>query len=147
MEIHCENAVETKTLIGIFLIQRDSCKILFKQQELIFQEASYGKPLVMGTVNSGLKKHEDPKFKINLQKLERPAHPIVPIKIEPIIDHKPSIWTIILYILLIGTFVYALLKWKQRRNLQSQRKTKNQQLEEIMLQEEKKISLSGDASF
>ena len=45
LEIHCENVVETKTLIGIFLVKRDSCKILFKQQELIFQEASYGKPL------------------------------------------------------------------------------------------------------
>ena len=86
---------------------------MFKQQELIFQEASYGKPLVMDTVNFRLEKHEDPKFEINRRKLdllEIPAHPIVSIKIEPIIDHKPSIWTIILYILLIGTFVYALLK-------------------------------------
>ena len=94
---------------------------------MIFKTEIYGFLLV---------KHKDSIFEINLRKLdllEIPAHPIVPIKIEPIIDHKPSIWTIILYILLIGTFVYALLKWKQRRNLQSQRKTKNQQLEEIKL--------------
>ena len=67
----------------------------------------------MDTENFSLEKHEDRKFEINLQKLdllEIPSHLIVPIKIEPIIDNKPSIWTIILYILLIGTFVYVPLK-------------------------------------
>lgn len=149
IEAQCEKSIETRTLMGVFLIKRDSCKLHFRGQKLIFQETSYGKPLVVNSINFKTRNHYNPTFKIELRKLnlkELPINPIIPIEDKSINNyHIPSLWTVILYILLATSISYLYIRRKKNKRSNKKKKTTNES-EEIEMGN-KKISLPGDASF
>lgn len=147
IEAQCEKSIETKSLMGVFLIKRDSCKLLFRGQKLTFQETSYGKPLVVDPISLQVRNHHNPKFKIELKKLnlrELPINPITPIEKESGNNyHTPSLWTVILYILLVVSTLYIYFKWRMNKRTSRKKMATNETNES----EDKKISLPGDASF
>lgn len=113
IQIICENLKETKELKGIFLIERSPCNILFKNNVLQFEEKTSGSPHIQSTLQLSFKEHKLPKFEIDLKKLKFATLPVLdPIQLEKgDFIYKPSIWTIILYIvftmilLILGSFM------------------------------------------
>lgn len=137
--IQCDKHTETKSLFGTFLIKKNDCKVQFRNQEIIFQESSFGKPMVIDVTELKINNNNAPALKIELKKLnlkEIEMHPMLPIYENPIEYHIPSIWTGFLYIgLIIGiAYVYKTLRNKKLRRNSATEMDKN-------------ISLPGDASF
>lgn len=101
IEIHCQNQMEIKQLTGIFLIKENACKIIYQGQELIFQEKSYGSPLLINTPKLKFIPGNHPKFNIELEKLHFDApsiNPMSPVENKPTKNYFiPNFWTIILY--------------------------------------------------
>ncbi|KAL1493860.1 hypothetical protein ABEB36_009546 [Hypothenemus hampei] len=126
IQINCENSIETRKLMGIFLIKKDSCKLYFRKHELSFNEI--------------------PRFEIELKKIgpiEPPVHSLIPINEENPVSTTPSWYTVTLYIMIIGAVVLATTNNKYY--LKRSRSRKSKPTEDP--QPEDEINLPGDASF
>lgn len=119
LKFKCQNEIETKTLIGIYLIKGSSCEVIYNNQKLYFLDKTYGKPLVMNKLPLDFKQTKITDYKIHLKTLkisEIPKNPVLPIS-EVSFDsyYKPSAWTIILYIGLVVLSVFVYFKWKNNK--------------------------------
>lgn len=152
IQFHCQSQVETKILQGIFLLKENSCRIVYKSQELIFRDVTHGSPIVFNTPNLKFTPQNLPKFQIELKKLDfdvPPMNPIVPVVEQTNEKYfTPSLWTIIIYIALIFGVVYYLIQRKKiwmrvpiTHNIEGIQET------DIPLQPRPRINLPGGASF
>ncbi|KAL1489862.1 hypothetical protein ABEB36_013791 [Hypothenemus hampei] len=144
IQINCENSIETRKLMGIFLIKKDSCKLYFRKHELSFNEVTHGKPLLMSPLKFIPQLKKILKFEIELKKIgpiEPPVHSLIPINEEDPISTTPSWYTVTLYIMVIGAVVLATTKCYLKRS----RSRKSKPTEDTQPADE--INLPGDASF
>ncbi|KAL1488123.1 hypothetical protein ABEB36_015140 [Hypothenemus hampei] len=144
IQINCENSIETRKLMGIFLIKKDSCKMYFRKHELSFNEVTHGKPLLMSPLKFIPQLKKIPKFEIELKKIgpiEPPVHSLIPINEEDPVSTTPSWYTVTLYIMVIGAVVLATTKCYLKRL----RSRKSRPTEDPQPTDE--INLPGDASF
>ena len=152
LEIYCKNQMEIKELIGIYLIKQNYCKIIFRKQELVFQEISHGRPMVINTPKFQFSPGNQPKFNIELEKLRfdvPPMNPVMPIEKYTQNYYVPSLWTITLYIAVAIAVTYLWVKktkiWKKTRTTAT---PEENQGADIPLQPRcPRINLPGDASF
>lgn len=154
LQIQCQSGAETKALQGIFLIKEEMCKIFFKNNELPFQQKSYGKPLVLNSPVLDIKSEKLPKFNIELKKLN--FQEMTPNLVSPILEDSPaehlyipSCWTMILYIIIVSTIVYVAIS---RRNSikRIKSRTPDKSMEEKPSEQSiplQKLSLPGGAPF
>jgi len=146
LTIQCETRSETKSLSGIFLIRKSSCKLIFQNQELVFQEQSYGKAEIVNIDDLRIDQQKLPTMKIELRKLEMrdmSVDRMLPIDNHPHSIYIPNIWTGILYILLVGGifYIYILTKCKRIQTSQSQMENRENTTPNP------NINLPGGASF
>lgn len=138
--IKCKQETEVKTLKGIYLIENSACKIIFRNQELIFQQNTFGQPFVINELNLKLNQLHVSPMKIDLKSLrikDIPNQLVTPIFTENHNLHIPSIWTILLYTALIVAFLWIMYKRKHSG------RTSKSHLESM----EDGIQLPGEASF
>lgn len=151
LKIQCENQIETKSLIGIYLIEGKSCKILFHGEELTFQESTHAKPVIVNSVRLTPKKIHQQKFKVELKKLdlrELPINPMISIDEEPIIPDLriPSAWTIILYIAII--IIAAVILYTKFKRTRAPAENQNKDMPTVQVATtQRKIHLPEEASF
>lgn len=122
IEVRCKQSTEIKALQGIYLIEDENCKIIFRTNEIKFLESTLGTPILIGKQNMEMKTIKFSNLEIDLKKLNLHEVPIIhQMPIDTSIDMvTPSLWTIILYFILIGIFVYVVLKWTKQKGLQIQ---------------------------
>lgn len=51
LTFECEKNIETENLEGVFLIEHEPCKVLYKNEQLPFNKYSTGKPLVLKNID------------------------------------------------------------------------------------------------
>lgn len=92
VKFQCPNDVENKRMKGIFLIEQNDCKMIYKNENIEFEQKSNGKPLFIG--NSDVINHNItlPKSKIVLRNLR--LNDISINQMQPLED-EPSIVNII----------------------------------------------------
>lgn len=146
LKIKCQEKIESRTLSGIFLIKGSSCEVLYNNQKLNFLDKTYGKPLVMDKLPLDFKETNISNYKIHLKTLklaEVPKNLVLPINEDDFEDYyKPSAWTVILYICLVVSAIFAYYRWKTKRA----KKTENI-ADHIELSDIKNIGLPEVAKF
>lgn len=117
IKIKCATETLTKTFTGIYLIKENNCSTFFKNQEIFFQEKTYGKPSIINHLTPKLEKTRSSPFKIELKNLnlkDIPLSPPLPIFEDSTAYFSyitPSAWTIILYIILLVLGIYYFRNW------------------------------------
>lgn len=157
IKIHCKDAIETKQLQGIYLIKQNNCKLIINNQEISHTGKTYGNPTIIQYQELHLKNSQLSNFTINLKNLQMgkllPSHNMQPETLS-IIDyykfHVPSVWTIILYIILIIICVFVCLKFRKiyqqfEINLKNSSITSNIQPKGNV--SSSSLQLPGEASF
>lgn len=154
LELHCKSQMETKELVGIFLIKENSCKIIFRNQQLTFQKTTHGSPMVFDTPKLKITPSDLPKFKIELRKLtfdELPLNPIEPMENTTTkMYFTPSLWTITLYVaFILGIAYFCIRKTKNWSKILATATDVQEENQEsgIPLHPRPRINLPGDASF
>lgn len=145
IKFKCQEQTETQTLIGIYLIKKSHCDVIFRNQRLNFLDKTYGKPLVMNKLPLDFNQANISDFRIELRTLKLgdiPLNPVLPI-IEPDMGdyYKPSAWTIILYVCIACSAVYLYIRWKKIQVV------KNQNRSQAIELQEQKVNLPEEARF
>lgn len=141
IEIKCKEDAEIKTLQGIYLIKEENCKIIFRDEELLFQSTSHGQPKIINSEAILTQNHSKLNFSIYLKTLklkELESSPMLPVEdTQNFFDPKEiNIWTVILYFCLMCILTYITVRYLIKRNSnQGQHKKHND------------INLPGEASF
>lgn len=119
IKIHCKQGSEMKSLVGIFLISQGSCVIYFRNKEIIYQDHTLGSPTLIASQDTQIKYRNFTGGKIHLHKLNLQEIPVL----QQIPDigtwtptfYSPSLWTIVLYAVIIGTTGFLALKVIKKR--------------------------------
>lgn len=103
---------ETRTLFGIYLASPGKHHLLYKNQTLFTPKNELaGKPLIIGDVSLKLTEDQMPDRILNLKELELNSlnlQDLRPITQFDVINFvRPSLWTIVLYISIIGLILYT----------------------------------------
>ena len=120
---------------------------------LVFQEKSYGSPMVIDAPMLKFTPENFQKFHIQLENLhlDTPVlSPIVPLEESTIPNpyHTPSLWTITLYIGLLVAVILFFLKRKKLCRKRTVADTEDPTLQDVPLQPRcQRLNLPGDASF
>lgn len=143
LQFRCQEQTETKSLIGVYLVKKSNCDVIFHNQKLNFLDRTYGKPLVMNKLPLDFKQAHIPDLKIELKTLKLgdiSTNPILPI-IEPDINdyYKPSAWTIILYVCISSLLIYLYIKWRRISTKNGSPSTDIELQEKVHLPEEAKF--------
>lgn len=139
--IECPQETETKVLHGIYLLKADTCKIIFDNHQLLFQDETHGSPLIIDRLPLEFQNAKPPELRIELKTLKLedvPNNPAVPIIDIPSDNETPNAWTIILYLALALIASYYAIKWLHR---------KKSTVVVINGNENNETRLPGDASF
>lgn len=147
VKIKCQQQEERRYLTGIYLIHGSPCKVYFKEKEVTFEDNSYGKPLIVNNFHFNKEKLNLSNFTIDLKALrlkDISFNEITPVVQFPTDFHKPSVWTILLYLGAAAIATYLLIRWRKARNLTKPEPSRPSETEP---REETKITLPGDAPF
>lgn len=123
VQIICQKESVTQKLQGIFLIKKDQCKIKFRNNELPFQILTSGSPSVISAQDLSIKQTNLSDIVIKLKRLNLGKIPVLehaPVLIEPPINQKLSVWTILIYVVIFATACYLTMIWIKRRRWQPQ---------------------------
>jgi len=145
LQIKCQDEDETKYLTGIYLVKQNNCSIIYKQQEISFKQETHGKPIISQTSIQEIPKNQRPTIMVHLKKLnikqidENPYEVISEPQPKILI---PSLWTTLLYLLMIACGCFLIFRYLNKKKIKS---TKVQKEDNEI--QEKKIQLPGEASF
>lgn len=135
----CKGQTETRKLNGIFLFKRDNCKLLLNNEEINYNEKTYGTPSIISGFQLKINRSKISNFSLELKslKLEDISNPriINQNMDEPMIHTSPSIWTIIIYIAIPLT-VCALIAQKIKKQKMKKTSIQDKKPEEPRLPEE-----------
>lgn len=111
--IKCARETETRILQGIYLIENSPCKIIFQNQELTFQDKTFGQPFIINKLNLEFNNLNISPMKINLKtlKLKEISMPVMEsIPNKKFNFHSPSLWTVTIYIGILITILWTVYK-------------------------------------
>lgn len=106
VKIQCPNDIESKILEGIFLIEKNDCKILFKNNVIEFEVKSNAKPIFMDQLNIIDHKITNSRSKIVLRNLK--LNEISPNQLQPIEDESNIVNSIISLVFKFLSFTSSL---------------------------------------
>lgn len=116
----CTDKTETKQLKGIYLIKNNNCQLFINDQEIFYSGKSYGNPTLIQYQGQQLKNSQLSNITINLKnlqlnKLSIPDNThLIPFTDQYLYNlHLPSIWTIILYVIIIIACIFLCLKFRK----------------------------------
>lgn len=120
LKIKCQEATEAKSLKGIYLIKNNDCKIFIHDNEIHYNDKTIGRPQFIRKINFDFNENKISNFSIKLKSLKLgdiTSNHVTPIKGIKTSDlHIPSIWTILLYIILLCTCCCLIIfKFKNKR--------------------------------
>lgn len=107
-----DDGTDTRTLFGIYLASPGNHNLKYRNQTLFAPTSELaGKPLVIGDVTIKLSENQQPDRVLNLKELNLDTlnlQDLRPITNSKLIDYvRPSVWTVILYVLIISLFLYT----------------------------------------
>lgn len=144
----CEGQTETKSLNGIFLIKNNNCKLFLNKEEITYNEKSYGTPLIINGLHFNISKTKISNFTIELKtlKLENIPNPAVVHQetFRPRVHSQPSLWTIIIYIIIVIGICFLAARWLKNRKL---RKIEKQEENSTPERDQRKSTLPEEVSF
>lgn len=111
--VKCQDGTKTRYLQGIFLIKKENCKIIYKNEDLIYKSVSFGKPNIISELPRNFKIQKFTNFSVELKNLklkEINLNPILPIQQIQSDTWHFNIWTIILYCIVILVACYLSIK-------------------------------------
>lgn len=111
-----DKETETRTLFGIYLASPGEQHLIYKNQTLFTPKNEMaGKPFIIGDVSLELTKDQMPIKEINLRELELDSLNLLNYKIHDNNDVinfvRPSLWTIILYVVIISLVLYTTYRY------------------------------------
>uniref|UniRef100_A0A146L7F0 Envelope fusion protein n=2 Tax=Lygus hesperus TaxID=30085 RepID=A0A146L7F0_LYGHE len=124
IEIHNKLSSEISELKGIFLISRDNNEIFYKGQSLHSESHSPGQPKLISNLKFEILDHQLTNVSltlkelnlrnVNLNQLKR-LEPLEPLDLS--LFFTPSIWTILLYLLIVAFVSYTTIMYCKHANV------------------------------
>lgn len=142
LTLKCKQETQIENFNGIFLVDKEPCNIIYKEQELLFERKSVGKPLILKDINFTSVKLSDMKLELhNLELGEIPINIISSATPKPN-RHFESLTISIVYLISI---IICVLFFKKNPFRNRPTVDENNELAEIEIQPT--VQLPGEARF
>ena len=122
IEIHSKQETEIRELKGIFLISKGDSEVFYKNQPLYSESDSNGQPKLLTNVDFKIKENQIANVTLTLKQLDMRKVQFNEFQHTKTLDLNhvtiPSLWTIILYVIIIICTSYVLAVYcKERKKL------------------------------